>query len=112
MRRLLDAATVDIVDHLERSTVIIPLPSSLRSELDALARLRARFIVPLVAGGLGAYFVVLAAYAYWPSLTRRPLAGRVQRRLPAGGRAVPHDVRDRRLIRPLGVKAREVPNER
>jgi uncharacterized membrane protein (DUF485 family) len=55
--------------------VLIPLPSSLRSELDALARLRTRFILPLLAGGLGAYFVVLAAYAYWPSLTRRPLAG-------------------------------------
>jgi uncharacterized membrane protein (DUF485 family) len=55
--------------------VLIPLPSSLRSELDALARLRTRFILPLVAGGVGAYFLVLAAYAYWPSLTRRPLAG-------------------------------------
>jgi uncharacterized membrane protein (DUF485 family) len=55
--------------------VLIPLPSSLRSELDALARLRTRFILPLLAGGLGAYFLVLAAYAYWPSLTRRPLAG-------------------------------------
>jgi uncharacterized membrane protein (DUF485 family) len=55
--------------------VLIPLPPSLRSELDALARLRTRFILPLVAGGLGAYFLVLAAYAYWPSLTRRPLIG-------------------------------------
>jgi uncharacterized membrane protein (DUF485 family) len=55
--------------------VLIPLPSSLRSELDALARLRTRFILPLLIGGVGAYFLVLAAYAYWPSLTRRPLAG-------------------------------------
>jgi uncharacterized membrane protein (DUF485 family) len=55
--------------------VLIPLPPSLRSELDALARLRTRFILPLVAGGLGAYFLVLAGYAYWPSLTRRPLSG-------------------------------------
>jgi uncharacterized membrane protein (DUF485 family) len=55
--------------------VLIPLPASLRSELDDLARLRTRFILPLLAGGLGAYFLVIAAYAYWPSLTRRPLVG-------------------------------------
>ena len=55
--------------------MLIPLSPSLRSELDALARLRTRFILPRLVGGLGAYFVVLAAYAYWPSLTRRPLAG-------------------------------------
>ena len=52
-----------------------PLPPSLRAELDELARVRTRFIVPLLVGGLGAYFLVLAAYAYWPSLTRRPLEG-------------------------------------
>jgi uncharacterized membrane protein (DUF485 family) len=55
--------------------VLTPLPSSLRAELDALARLRTRFILPLLVGGLGAYFLVLAAYAYWPSLARRPLVG-------------------------------------
>ena len=55
--------------------MLIPLPLSLRSELDELARLRTRFILPLLVGGLGAYFLVLAAYAYWPALSRRAVAG-------------------------------------
>jgi uncharacterized membrane protein (DUF485 family) len=55
--------------------LLTPLPPSLRSELDDLARLRARFILPLLVGGLGAYFLVLAAYAYWPSLSRASLVG-------------------------------------
>ena len=59
----------------ENPIVLIPLPSSLRTELDELARLRTRFVLPLLVGGLGAYFLVLAAYAYWPSFTRQPLAG-------------------------------------
>jgi uncharacterized membrane protein (DUF485 family) len=56
-------------------SVPTPLPPSLRAELDELARLRTGFILPLLVGGLGAYFLALAAYAYWPSLTSRPMAG-------------------------------------
>ena len=52
-----------------------PLPPTLRSDLDELARRRTAFVLPLLTGGLGTYFAVLVAYAYWPSFVRQPLVG-------------------------------------
>ena len=53
----------------------VPLPDSVRRDLEELARRRRRFVVPVLLGALGTYALVLLAFAYWPALVRQHVVG-------------------------------------
>jgi uncharacterized membrane protein (DUF485 family) len=53
----------------------VVMSDAVSRDLGELARRRRRVVVPLLLGSLGAYAVVLLAFAYWPALVRRPVVG-------------------------------------
>jgi uncharacterized membrane protein (DUF485 family) len=53
----------------------VVMSDAVHRDVVELARRRRRVVVPLLLGALGAYALVLLAFAYWPGLVRRHVVG-------------------------------------